>query len=267
MKKFFFNQQHSRWILALLLVLMLLLTACGGGGSAPAETGEAEAPPAQTAESETSQEPETDPETPVSSGETMSESQIAALFSGGREMSEVSYEMNITGPTMDTMKTRIWLKGERMRSESEAMGINFIMIYDTEAVYTLDPQEKTAMKMPVDMGMDGTMEPITAEDLTEDIDTETMEYLGTEMVNGIQCHVVQTVDSESGVQMKMWLHTDYGFPMKMEGQGNNPEDQFLMEVTNFQTGGISNDLFVVPADYEIMDFSEMFQGLPAIPGS
>lgn len=268
MKRKHINHRQLLAMTALLLVLLLVLTACGGGGgAAPAESGEAPAPADQAADAEPAPSPAADPDTPVSSGETMSESQLAALFSGGREMSEVSYEMNLTGPTMDTIQTRIWLKGERMRSESEAMGMNFIMIYDTEAVYTLDPQEKTAMKMPVEMGMDGAMEPITADDLTEELDTETMEYLGTEMVNGVQCHVVQTSDSLTGVQMTIWLHADYGFPMKMEGKGAGPEDQFLMEVTNFNVGGVSDDLFVVPSDYEVMDFSEMFQGLPAIPGS
>jgi outer membrane lipoprotein-sorting protein len=268
MKKMIANQKNAVWLLALLLALTVFLWGCGGGEPAPAP--EEPAPPeAPQAPAEPAASPEV---SPAVTGQDLDESELAALFGSGQSLDELYYEMTMTGLQMDGVTSRIWLKGERMRAETEMTGQQFIMIYDTDAVYTLDTQEKTAIKMPTDagMGMDASMEPVTADDFTTDVDDQNFQYLGQETINGVMCHVVQSVDRETDDGVKMWLHADYGFPMRVESLSDDPEEQYVMDVTDFRVGSVSDDQFTIPSDYEIIDFSEMFQNMPsmpAVPGS
>jgi len=251
------NHKKVFWLLIFLLATSLFLWGCGGG--APEETADPE--PAEIPEDDSGETTEE----PAAEEREMDEAELAALFGGGQALNEMFYEMKLTGPEIGTTETSIWLKNDRMRSESFMMGQHFIMIYDTEAVYTLDPGEKTAIKMPMDMGFDDSMDPITADDLTSDVDAESLTYLGMEEYNGLICHVVQSTDRDTGHGVKMWLHPEYGFPMKVQSLSPNPEEEYLMEVTNFQVGNVSDDKFVVPSDYEVIDFSEMFQNMPNMP--
>ncbi len=249
------------WSLSLLLITTLLLWGCGGGEGTP-EPDESEEP-METVEPAAEPEPE---ETPAAEeGQEMSETELAQLFGSGQAMDEVYYEMTMSGLEVDGATTRIWMKGGHMRSESEMEGQLFIMIYDDEAVYTLDPQSKTAMRIAADMGMDETMEPYTSDDFTGDVDDQNLEYLGRENVNGIPCHVVQSIDTESGQGVKMWLHEDHGFPMRVESLATNPDEQYTMEVTEFEVGNVADSQFDIPSDYQVIDMGEMFENMPEMP--
>lgn len=249
------------WMISLLLIATMFLWGCGGGDPSP-EPAESEAPEAVE---EPADEPETEEAPATEEGQEISETELAQLFGSGQALDEMYYEMIMTGLEVDGAKTRIWLKSGRMRSESEMGGQLFIMIYDDEAVYTLDPQSKMAMKISADMGMDETMDPYTADDFTGDVDDQNLQYLGRESVNGIPCHVVQSVDTESGHGVKMWLHENYGFPMRVESLATNPDEQYTMEVTEFKVGNVADSQFDIPSDYQIIDMGEMFQNMPEMP--
>jgi len=249
------------WMISLLLIATMFLWGCGGG-DAPPEPAESEAPEAVE---EPVAEPETEESPATEEGQEISDTELAQLFGSGQAMDEMYYEMTMTGLEVDGGKTRIWLKGGRMRSETEMGGQLFIMIYDDEAVYTLDTQSKMAMKISADMGMDETMDPYTADDFTGDVDGQNLQYLGRESVNGVPCHVVQSVDTESGHGVKMWLHEDYGFPMRVESLSTNPDEQYTMEVTAFEVGNVADSQFDIPSDYQIIDMGEMFQNMPEMP--
>lgn len=252
------------WMLGLLLITSLLLWGCGGGEQAQ-EPAESEAPMETEEPAEPVAEPETVEEPPTQEGREMSETELAELFGSGQAMDEIYYEMTMTGLEVDGAKTRIWLKGGRMRSESEMEGQLFIMIYDDEAIYTLDTQSKMAMRISANMGMDETMEPYTTDDFTGDVDDQNLQYLGRESVNGIPCHVVQSVDTETDHGVKMWLHEDYGFPMRVESLATNPDEQYMMEVTEFEVGNVADRQFDIPSDYQIIDMGEMFENMPEVP--
>lgn len=249
------------WMISLLLMATMLLWGCGGGDASP-EPAESETPaPVE----EPAAEPEPQESPAAEEGQDISEAELAQLFGSGQAMDEMYYEMTMTGLEVDGAQTRIWLKEGRMRSESEMEGQLFIMIYDDEAVYTLDTQSKMAMKISSEMGMDETMDPYTADDFTGDVDDQNLQYLGREEINGIPCHVVQSVDTESGHGVKMWLHEDYGFPMRVESLATNPDEQYIMEVTEFEVGNVADSQFEIPSDYQIIDMGEMFQNMPEMP--
>lgn len=244
-------------MLAVILVFSLFFWSCG---SDPQDEPEEMTDPAAEETEEIDEEDEVDEQEAASeNGEVIKEEELASLFGMGQELTEFYYEMEVTSPGFDTMISRIWFKGDRMKSDSQMMGENFVMIYDVDAIYMLEPADKTAVKMPMEMGMDEMMDPITMDEVTEDVDDERLEYLGREEYEGLMCHVVLSTDEEYGTQMKMWLHPDYGFPMKVESISDDPEEQYMMEVKNLQVGNVSDSEFEVPADYEIVDMAEMFQ--------
>ena len=87
-------------------------------------------------------------------------------------------------------------------------------------------------------------------DFTNDVDETDMTYVGKEMLNGVSCHVVESTKLEEGYHVKMWLHEEYGFPMKMESYNKDGSEAFVMEVTDFKVGDLSDALFEVPEDYD-----------------
>ncbi len=254
-KKMIKMKKNSVFLLVILLVFSMMLWSCGG--SEPVEQPEEGAE--TTTEDVSNEAEETEEESVAQSGDEITENQLASLFGKGQELTEVYYEMEVTSPGFDTTRGKIWLKGDRMKSESQMMGENFVMIYDVDAIYMLEPADKTAVKMPMEMGIDEMMDPITVGEVTEDMDEETLEYLGREEYEGILCHVVLSTDQEYDIQTKMWLHPDYGFPMKVEGLSDDPEEQYVMKISNFEVGNVSDSVFQIPSDYEIVDMAEMFQ--------
>ena len=248
--------QKRLWLLSSLLIITFFLWGCGTTEEVPTEPAVVETP-------ESADEPADMPD----SGQEMDEEQMMSLFSSGQELDEVYYVMTMSTNEIDPFISRIWIKGDRMRAETEMMGQQFITIYDINAVYTLEPGEQVAIRMAPGFGMDESMDAFTADDLTSTFDTERFEYMGTEMYNGLNCHVVRSVDLETGQAIEIWLHPDYGFPMRVETLSDDPDEQYLMEVTEFQTGGIPDTMFTVPDGYEIIDMEDMLQNMPAIPGS
>lgn len=246
----------------LMLITMLLVWGCGGNGDV--EEPETEQPsqgeetPAEPDVEEPEQEEESEePE----EQEGLSDEELADLFTNGKDMDEFFYEMNVSGMGEEDSTTGIYIKGKLMRVESEAMGQRFMMIYNEEAFYTFDPQSKTAMKMPLGMGNEEEGETPTLDDFTDDVDKSNMNYVGKETINGVSCHVVESKDLNTGYEVKMWLHEEYGFPMRIETKMEDDE-VFISEVTDFQVGNISDDLFEIPEDYEVVDLGGMIPVAP-----
>jgi hypothetical protein len=87
---------------------------------------------------------------------------------------------------------------------------------------------------------------------------ETLNTLGIEEYDGITCHVIQSTDPQEGHVVRMWLHPENGFPMKMESVTDVPEEQYLMEVTELRVTSVSDDVFMIPPEYDMIDLTEMF---------
>ena len=259
------GRRKNTWIVIGILLLMgsFLFWGCGGSGDVEEPQGEQ---PSQGEEGS----PEAGEETPVEEPEEaeepeaeneISEEELSDLFTGGREMDEFYYEMKVTGMGEEDYTTKMYMKSGLMRMESEIMGQSAMMIYTEDAFYTLDPQSKTAIKMPMEMNEEEERDVPTLEDFTDDVDEGSMNYLGKETINGITCHVVESRELDSGYQVKMWLHEEYGFPMRVETRMEN-EEMHVSEVTDFKVGGLSDDLFEIPEGYQIMDLDGMMPTAP-----
>lgn len=250
------SKNKKRTLLGILLLMSaFFLWSCGGNdpvdepqgeGPAPVET-----PGSQEQEAEKPEQGET-----VDNDEVLTAEELSDLFAKGKDLNEFYYEMKVSGLGEEDGLTRMYMKDGLMRVESEIMGQNFMMIYSEDAFYTLDPQSKTAMKMP--MGAEGNedREAITMDDFIDDLDDENMTYIGKETVNGISCHIVESREQNSDSQVKMWLHEEYGIPMRIETTTGN-DNVHVMEVTDFKTDSISDDLFVLPDGYKIIDLENL----------
>ena len=259
------GRRKNKWIVigVLLLISVLLFWGCGGSGDAEEPQGEQ---PAQGEEVTPEPEEETPVEEPEEAEEPeaeneISEEELSDLFTGGREMDEFYYEMKVTGMGEEDYTTKMYMKSGLMRMESEIMGQSAIMIYTEDAFYTLDPQTMTAIKMPTEMNEEEERDVPTLEDFTADVDESSMNYLGKETINGITCHVVESREIASDYQVKMWLHEEYGFPMRVETRMENDE-VYVSEVTDFKVGDLSDDLFEVPEGYQIVDLDSMIPTAP-----
>ncbi len=250
------RKRKKRPLLGIFLMMsVFLLWGCGGNESVEEPQGEepspVETPGAQEPESEEPEQEEEESE----EKEGLNEEELADLFAKGKELDEFYYEMKVSGLGEDDGLTRMYMKEGLMRIESEVMGQSFMMIYSEDAFYTLDPQSKTAIKMPIGDEGNEDREVVTMDDFAENLDDENMNYVGKETVNGISCLVVETKEQNSDNQVKMWLHEEYGIPMKIETSGS--DNVHVMEVTDFKTDSLSDDLFKLPEGYQIIDLDNL----------
>ena len=254
MKKQNRNDKNKIFIV-LLLMSVFFLWGCGGNDNVEEPQGEGPAP----VETPVSQEPESEEpeqeEVESEGSEELTEEELANLFAKGKELDEFYYEMKVTGLGDEDGITKMYMKEGLMRIESEVMGQSFMMIYSEDAFYTLDPQSKTAIKMPIGEEGNEDREVVTMDDFIEDLDDENMVYVGKETINGISCHVVESKEQNSDNQVKMWLHEEYGIPMKIETTSGS--DTHVMEVTDFKTDSLSSDLFELPEGYQIIDLENL----------
>ncbi|UNC91028.1 LolA family protein [Candidatus Contubernalis alkaliaceticus] len=232
----------KRPIMIVLMLILVSIMVIGCGEKSQQEVGEDAVGKPEQSIGEDKQEANGtgDPET------------LEEIFNSMQDPAEVYYEMTMTGAGMENYFSKVWIKGEKVRTEGEMDWHKYIIIDDEDHYYTLDPEEKTALKMTHNWD-DEMEEGFTADEFMEDMDLEGLEYLGKEKYNGVMCYVI--LDKDDYVTMKIWIHGDYGIPMKIESTGDDPEDHFTMEVKNLKVGGISDDLFVVPADYEIFEMN------------
>lgn len=263
------HHHRHRWNMVLMLTLVFMATAFSAGCSKDTDTTQ-EPPPGQ---GETMVSPG-DPveETPFAESPSegqpeegeMSSEELKDLFRTGRSLEELHYEMSHTGVTEGPMVTEIWIKGKNMKSETEVMDNKIIMIMNDEGMYTLTEDEKVALKIPLgDLTEQFRKDTYSIEDYTENVEDAELIYKGKESVNGVSCHVVESKSEDYLGGVRMWLHEEYGFPMRMESIDADQEGSFTMEVTSFVTGNVSDDEFLIPEDYQIMDFGSF--NLPQLP--
>ena len=127
------------------------------------------------------------------------------------------FDMIITGTGSAPMTTKIWLKGQNMKSEATMEGQTVINIINqqTRTMYMYMPDQNMAFAMPYD--------PTTMTSPLENAETLTQydhESLGTETIDGKVCLVVRyTVEDTS---TKMWIWQEYGFPLKTIAETPQP---------------------------------------------
>jgi len=86
-------------------------------------------------------------------------------------------------------------------------------------------------------------------------DAAEAEDLGTQEIDGVECRGWRISNyGEENAAAKMWLHKEYGLPIKIE-VFENDELIRTVEYKNLTVGDIPADTFEIPEDVEILDMS------------
>ena len=141
---------------------------------------------------------------------------------------------------------KIFVKGQKVRNESQAGGQTNVMIVrpDKKVAWVILPQEKTYMEMPITEDPQQKMMAMTAKDKAN------MKLIGTEMVNGFECDKFEATMSHEGQSTKhyAWIAKKLAMPIKM----TSADGSFSMEYQDIKPGKVENSLFEPPRGYRKM---------------
>lgn len=238
------KQTSIKLLLLTFFMLFGTLVLAGCGGDKPKEA---------TA-------PANAPSTPAESQKTPDDKEIiSGLLAKGQEIKEMSYDMVMIGAGVSS-ESKVWLKGNTMKSDSVLNGQRFISIFDLtkDEVISYLPGDKMASKMKIEeyQGQDST----TPLDYILQLGKTDFHPTGNETVNGMECKVI-SISSADG-SYKEWLSTDYGIVVKVKG--NIQGQDLTLEYKNIKVGegSVSQDAFKLPKGVEVVDLREMTQNSP-----
>lgn len=231
-------------VIALLLVLVVVLgcvglAACGGGGGGAVTTDNGGA------------------EQAIGNGNgggngsgngggNGGEDNLADILGHGAGINSVSYTMEITSPGVPMVTTKVWMEGNRFRTEMTHQGetIVYLANYDTGKAYMYMPDQNLAIET--------NLSQITQPDYedVQDIPDYDYDIIGTQTIDGKECLVVEY--SYGGTTVKAWIWKEHGFPVRVET--TTADGTTVIEYKDLDFGDIPDDMFELPAGVQIMEF-------------
>lgn len=164
-----------------------------------------------------------------------------------------SYEMTITLPDGEKVTQLAKLEGGemvRMKIEQED---GWVLVDKTEGViYAYSSEMEAVMKLPIEGGEgEGTEMP------TIDVDSfdTNAAIVGSETLDGVDCWVVDTTAKEQEEEAKVWVSKADGLLRQVQ------HDDEVMKVEYAKMNAVPDSEFELPKGLEIMDMSEMLEGL------
>jgi outer membrane lipoprotein-sorting protein len=178
---------------------------------------------------------------------------LADLLGQYKQAASLSLDFAVTTPEGQTTSGKMWEQaGKMLKMQTTAGGIENVMIIDLTAntMTIYEPSTKQGMKSTVDVPF---QDPAS---YAGDVDVGDMQDLGTEVVDGETCRVVQYTTTEgsttgSAVTVKMWLSERLGFPVKVTSTTADGKTT-TMTYSNIKVGELPSGTFEVPADVTIM---------------
>jgi len=170
---------------------------------------------------------------------------VGALAAAAAEVPELSAEM-VTSRGDQVMQTmKLFLSGEKTRTETPMMGgMIIIMRRDKKLTWTLYTQKKVYMEAPLDPKM-ATTDPANPPGLIK------KEELGKEEIQGYTCTkyriTIKHAMAPEPMTTLMWIADKLGFPLRTEMMG------MVTEYRNLKVGAQPAELFELPAGYTKTD--------------
>jgi outer membrane lipoprotein-sorting protein len=226
----------KRWIVALLVLTLMLgsLAGCSSKKEDPGTPTASTTPPAQQT----------------------GDNRLKDIMETALQAKQMSFEMVMTmsgqGSSLNT-QGKMYISGEKLRMEMEAMGMKMITITNAQGeMYLYNPDQKTAMKMTT---LQDSAE-LPNEWVNESGDTSNLKVVGEENKDGYDCLVVTS--TEGSDTAKMWLRKDIGMPVRIEQ--TTTEGPVVIEYKNYQIGPQAESLFEIPAGTTITTMPNMPTG-------
>ena len=180
--------------------------------------------------------------------------ELEEVLARGADIPSLHYDTVVTEPDSSPETVEIWLKGDKIRTESDvpgqavsglivdfAAGIQYVFTPDMEAVYRM------AYEDPV----------ITIITETQSVPYYEPTIIDTETIDGKVCLVIEFDDGEA--MIKMWLWKEHGLPVRTERTAD--EGTTIYEFKNMDFSDIPDDVFQIPPGIEIIDMDS-----PLLPG-
>lgn len=95
---------------------------------------------------------------------------------------------------------------------------------------------------------------VRADEFTPEDEWELLTYIGRETIDGVNTYVI--IEQDNDLEITMWFHPEYGIPLRIESEGPDSEDQYVIEVINLELDHLTSEDFEVPEEYEIIEFGQ-----------
>lgn len=170
---------------------------------------------------------------------------LTDIVGQGAGIDSVSYTMEISGPGMPSVSTRVWMEGNKFRSEmtEQEQTMIFLANYDTAKAYMYMPDLNMAYEVDI-----STVPPPDYEDV-QDIPDYDYDVLDTQTMDGKECLVVEY--SQAGATIKCWIWKEHGFPVRVET--TTAEGTTTIEYKNIDFSDIPDSVFEVDPGVTIME--------------
>ena len=223
-------------------------SSAGGTTSATTAAATSNTAIAPTASTTVSTARSTTPTTSVTAGESVE----ALLGRGQQNLANVRFDFVISD-SGEEVSGSIWMKQGKIKMRMTMDGETMVIVMDesqqTSAVYF--EESKTGFSTPYDK-QQGT--------LVDDMDAvleHKPQIVGYETIDGMPCTILEYSTVADGVTsvVRMWMWTQYGFPVKQESVTNGQTSTFLCK--NIKFGVATDGDFAIPSDIEIMDLGSI----------
>lgn len=190
---------------------------------------------------------------------------LTSLFAKGKKVEGISFDYSMTSKDV-VMNGKMWIEGEKMKTETTIEGKKVVSIIDGNTSYTYYPDENTAMKMVFEKQDNKQSE--NPFDYSKDIDTAPDKYKVLELTvyDGIKCKVVAVTSADGKENVKMWVREDYGIPLRVETTVADGS-KVVIEYKNMTIGKQPANTFQLPAGVAVTDMSQMLKDLPKVSGA
>jgi hypothetical protein len=163
------------------------------------------------------------------------------------------FSATIVSKTGDqTISTKIYMKPDKYRTDSEMAGSSTIVRKDLNKVWTIMTSQKTYMEMQ------GVTDTQTRQIAEEQVKGEvSRKEVGSETVNGHPTTKYEVTAKADGkvMQVYQWWATDINFPVKTAAV----DGSWAMEYRDINIGSQPDSLFEIPSGYKKMTIP----GMPA----
>jgi outer membrane lipoprotein-sorting protein len=177
------------------------------------------------------------------------EESLEDILGRGAELVSVQYEAVITAPGAPQQIMQIWFKQEKIRAEVTEQGQTLVTIanLDTQVAYLYYP----AMNVAYQMDFEEAPELPLAD--AQSIPEYEYQIIGTEIVDGKECLVVEYSVPAEQTTVRMWIWEEYGFPIRAEM--TTSAGTTIAEFRNLDFGDIPDSMFELPPGVQIMSYS------------
>ena len=155
------------------------------------------------------------------------------------------YEATIENVSSNTT-SHSWNDGRgKMRTETNVGGVNraSIMDFNARVTYSIDDQNKTVMKMPMNFSPE------------QDPKNKWETIPGVRVVEGHPCTGKRML--QNGSQMEVWTGNDTGCSVLVSSNGRP-----VMKLRSYKPAAPNPSLFSPPAGYKVVDMADMMKNVP-----